>query len=138
LAEDLFQVEIPERCAPATEDELRAALVHPGITVGSHTWSHPNLTGLHTPELERELTRPLHWLCRHFDRFIPWLSYPYGLSSPTVQEAVAGAGYQAALRISGGWVPRGPCHPLQLPRLNVPTGLSSGGFRVRIAGFFCR
>lgn len=121
----------------ATEDELRTAVRHPGITLGSHTWSHPNLAGLDPAELEAELKRPLRWLQERFDATIPWLTYPYGLSSPVVERAAADAGYHGALRVSGGWWPSSPANLHSLPRFNVPAGLSDNGFRLRISGLFC-
>src|SRR5438067_2078492 len=43
-------------CA-ATRAELRAAVAFPGITVGSHSWSHANLATLRTDELDSEVAR---------------------------------------------------------------------------------
>jgi peptidoglycan/xylan/chitin deacetylase (PgdA/CDA1 family) len=120
----------------ATEPELRTAAEIPGITFGSHSWSHPNLAALSLEELRHELTAPLHWLRERFDNVVPWLSYPYGLSTKLVEEATEAAGYLAALRVSGGWLPREPISRYGLPRLNVPSGLSGNGFALRTAGLF--
>lgn len=128
---------VPQPSQSASEDELRSATTVPGITLGSHSWSHPNLNRLEPEQLRQELVRPLEWLRQRFDRVIPWISYPYGLSSPTVALAAADAGYAAALGISGGWVASMPADRYCLPRVNVPRGLSSHGFRLRGAGFFC-
>jgi peptidoglycan/xylan/chitin deacetylase (PgdA/CDA1 family) len=124
----------PAHAACASEDDLRAAAKQPGITFASHTWSHPNLARLQPTELDEELTRPLAWLGARFDNVVPVLSYPYGLTSPTVERAAARAGYRAGLLVSGGWTPRRPRNPFALPRLNVPAGLSPNGFRLRAAG----
>ncbi len=127
-----------EHALTATEDELRSALARPGITVASHTWSHPNLTRIGAPQLEEELLRPLEWLRARFDRVIPWLSYPYGLSSDGVEMAVDSAGYRAAVLITGGWlVGQLEDQRFAVPRLNVASGLSLRGFRVRLAGLLC-
>jgi peptidoglycan/xylan/chitin deacetylase (PgdA/CDA1 family) len=119
-----------------TEAQLKTAASKPGITLASHSWSHPNLCALMDTELEMELTKPLQWLQSRFDAVAPWLSYPYGCFSDSVQNAAAKVGYVGSFRVDGGWVPasKPPAHAI--PRLNIPNGLSLNGFRLRLAGFF--
>jgi peptidoglycan/xylan/chitin deacetylase (PgdA/CDA1 family) len=112
----------------------RRAAGRPGITLASHTWSHPNLAALAAAELEDELQRPLAWLRERFTGVLPFISYPYGLSSPAVERAAADAGYEAALRIDGGWLRDGSVNRYAIPRLNVPSGISDAGFRLRCSG----
>lgn len=137
-ARGLAQAAVPEMATAASEPELRQAVRHPGISLGSHSWSHANLSRLAAAELSAELVRPLEWLRARFDRVIPWLSYPYGLSSPAVERAAAEAGYAAALRIDGGWVGETPTAWYTLPRLNIPVGLSLNGFVLQGAGIRVR
>lgn len=125
---------VADAARTASEEELRAALRHPGLTLASHSWSHPNLTRLSAAELPDELERPLRWLRERFERVISWLAYPYGLSSPHVEQAAAAAGYRAAVRVSGGWLPTGEVNRFALPRFNVGAGLSREGFLLRAAG----
>lgn len=128
---------LPDHARGASEDELRRAAMTPGITLASHTWSHPNLAALAPAELEAELVRPLRWLRERFTTVVPYLSFPYGRSSAAVERAARAAGYQAALRIDGGWVQPGraaSANPYALPRLDVPSGVSLAGFRLRTAG----
>jgi peptidoglycan/xylan/chitin deacetylase (PgdA/CDA1 family) len=106
--------------------------------LASHTWSHPNLAALEPAELTAELTRPLAWLRDGFPEPLAVLAYPYGRSSPQVEAAAAAAGYRAALRIDGGWLRSGRGRTHALPRLNVPSGLSLQGFRLRTAGLLRR
>jgi peptidoglycan/xylan/chitin deacetylase (PgdA/CDA1 family) len=127
----------PAHAVAASEEELQRALEYPGLTLGSHTWSHPNLTRLNDAELADELTRPLGWLRERFLRVIPWLTYPYGLTDGRVERAAERAGYEAALCVDGGWLGPSPSR-YSLPRFNVPAGLSAAGFRLRLAGLFCR
>ena len=122
----------------ADEATLQAATAHPGITLGSHTWSHPNLARTEGAALIEELVRPLEWLRERFSAVIPWLAYPYGLSSAAAERAAAEVGYAGALRVEGGWIPDGFANPFALPRLNIPAGLSADGFRLRMQGMFCR
>jgi len=130
-------IEPPSDCRGASEDDLRRAAANPGITLGSHTWSHPNLARLDETRLTEELDRPLAWLRERFERVIPWLSYPYGRWSDPVAAATRRAGYRAALRVDGGWYRQGQGALHSIPRLNVPAGISGDGFSLRLAGLFC-
>lgn len=124
----------PPHARGASESDLTAAAAVQGITLGSHTHSHPNLTRLAGEALQAELERPLAWLRQRFSHVLPVISYPYGLSSPEVERAAAHAGYTAGFRIDGGWMPRGVTNAFALPRLDVPSGLSATGFALRCAG----
>jgi len=126
--------DMPPASRAASEQELTTAVQQPGISLGSHTWSHPNLTRLSSEELTEELVNSLQWLRNRFDHVMPWLSYPYGLSTPAVENAAEAAGYAAALRVEGGWIGKEPIDRFSLPRLNIPAGLSSDGFRLRVSG----
>lgn len=119
----------------ATEGDLALAASRPGITLGAHTSTHPNLVGLAAGELDRELTTPRQWLESRFTAAtVPWLAYPYGRESGEVREAARRAGYRAALRVDGGWLRDPPETLWGLPRLNVPSGLSLDGFILRLSG----
>lgn len=118
----------------AGEAELEAALAFDGLTVGSHSWSHPNLATLRGTELEEEVVRPLEWLRDRWPgRTVDWLSYPYGRWSREVVDMARRAGYRGAFRIEGGWA-NGRVPPYETPRLNVPAGLSLEGLEIRASG----
>ncbi|HYK81708.1 MAG TPA: polysaccharide deacetylase family protein [Gemmatimonadales bacterium] len=127
---------VPEWARVASEDELRAAIRHPGIMLAPHTWSHPNLLRLSPPERAEELARPLRWLHERYARVVPWLSYPYGLANGAVAAAAAAAGYTAALSLSGGSFAPARVNRYAVPRLNVPSGLSPNGFVLRSSGLY--
>jgi len=129
---------LPDYATCAAEAELCAAASQPGIALGSHTWSHPNLTRLDAAELRDELARPLAWLEQRFARVSRCLSYPYGSYHAKVVAAAKDVGYRTALRIDGGWMRGAVRDPFALPRLNVPAGLSMDGFVLRTAGLLCR
>jgi peptidoglycan/xylan/chitin deacetylase (PgdA/CDA1 family) len=120
-----------------SEDEIRSAANCPGISLGSHTWSHRNLSVLNSTEIESELTRSLSWLNERWG-FREWpLSYPYGMLSPPVVKAAADVGYKFAFRVDGGRLrATADLSPFALPRLNVPAGISIDGFRLRLVGLF--
>jgi peptidoglycan/xylan/chitin deacetylase (PgdA/CDA1 family) len=130
--------DIPTYYRTATEAQLDAALAVDSLTLGSHTWSHPNLTTLDAVELAEELERSIRWLRERYPaRTCDWLSYPYGRSSPAVASAAQRAGYRGAFRIDGGLVPE-YCDPFAIPRLNVPAGLSVEGLELRCSGLVKR
>jgi len=118
----------------ASESELAIASRQSGITFGSHTWSHRNLSALSPAELDCELAPSLAWLRARFSNTIPWLSYPYGLSSPSVETESERARYRGAFRVSGGWLDRDSKNRHALPRLGIPAGISLAGFALRLAG----
>jgi peptidoglycan/xylan/chitin deacetylase (PgdA/CDA1 family) len=120
----------------ANEEELRSAVRSGIVALASHTWSHPNLVRLPEAEVREELSHPLDWLSRRFTDVVPWLAYPYGLSSAAVEKTAAEVGYQAGVRIGGGWLRREPDNLFALPRLDISAGLSLAGFKLRLAGLF--
>jgi peptidoglycan/xylan/chitin deacetylase (PgdA/CDA1 family) len=127
---------LPDHCRGASETQLRAATATPGITLGSHTWSHPNLTRLAAADFAAELARPRPWLEQRFSAVVPWVSYPYGLSAPDVERAGAGAGYRGGLLVTGGSTSLAAAlaAAFRVPRLNVPAGMSADGLALRAAG----
>ncbi len=126
---------LPPHMLPADEEELRRAVRGGGITLGSHSWSHPNLTRLGAGELDEELSRPLAWLRERFsDAAVPLLAYPYGLASPAVVKATREAGYAGALLVEGGWLPAHGADRFRLPRIHLSAGLSAAGFALRSSG----
>lgn len=128
----LASTEPPAHASTATEEELARAARQPGITLGSHTWTHANLAALGPEALDRELGAAAQWLEARFERYIPWISYPYGLSSPEAR-ARAARWYRGGLRIEGGFA-RVDDDPFEIPRVNIPYGASLAGFELRAAG----
>jgi peptidoglycan/xylan/chitin deacetylase (PgdA/CDA1 family) len=118
----------------ATEEEIALAASQPGVTLGAHTWSHPNLAELSPAELGPELVKPLTWLRERFRSARAWLAYPYGMTSPRVAEAAEQAGYTHAFRVSGGWVAAPAAITMDLPRWSVPAGLTERGFILHASG----
>lgn len=127
---------VPADSRTATEGELREAIsAHAGLTLGAHTWTHPNLAGVDADTLRDELQRPRSWLMENgfASRTIAWLSYPYGLKSPAVAAAVREAGYLAAVSTEGGWMVA-PRDVYAVPRLTIPGDVTADGFILRTAG----
>ncbi len=137
-AEGVTPLELPSHASAATEVELRTASGHPGITFGSHTWSHPNLAALDGDSVEQELSSSLQWLQQRFGSVVPWMTYPYGMTAPVIERTAAAIGYHGALRAIGGWLPKTSTGAFALPRLNVPAGVTQNGFILRLAGMLDR
>lgn len=115
--------------------ELARAATVPGISLASHTWSHVNLARVSEADVWQELTETKRWLAEQFRSTIDWISFPYGRSSEVCERLARECGYGGALRIDGGWVRSDQRAAFVLPRLNVPSGFSVNGFRLRTAGW---
>lgn len=126
--------ELPSHARGACEADLLRAARQPGITLASHTWSHPNLAALPAGELPDELVRPLAWLRERVADVLPCVSYPYGLASPAVERAAEAAGYRAGLLFESGWFGSHTQNRFAIPRVGVPPGMSVAGFRLRMTG----
>ena len=132
----LLQDPLTELYRPATEDFLDAAARHPLVTLGSHTWSHVDLTSVPRTEAEAELRRSLEWLRARFQSNPAFLSYPYGASREDLGALALEVGYQAGFLVQGGASSLRAMlgNPMAIPRLNVPRGLSPEGLQARISG----
>lgn len=126
--------ELPGHATGASVATLRAALARPGITIGTHSWSHPNLATLAPAEIHDELARSRTWLEREIGPTVPWVAYPYGRSSRTVEQVGDALGLAGGLLIEGGFVAGGDAPTMATPRLNVPSGVSREGFTLRMSG----
>lgn len=126
--------ECPPLYGIATEHELIDAAKRRGVRFGAHSWTHRNLAALDPHELATELAPSLEWLRERFPDMLPWLAFPYGLHSPTVVADALRAGYQGVLRISGGWVSDADVAAGNVPRLNVPSAISTDRFMLKTRG----
>lgn len=125
---------LPAWATGASLSALVRAVALPGMTFESHSWSHPNLTAISREALAQELEAPRLWLRRHGIGNGDWLAYPYGLVTPETARAARAAGYQGALRVSGGFL-SGSSNLYSLPRFNVPAQLSRAGLKIRLGGW---
>ena len=131
---DALWQEMPSLMRTVTEAELLELEAGFDLSIGSHTWSHPSLPRLSKEELSEELLQPREWLRTRFpERYLDVLSYPYGHSSGEIRRAVEEAGYHAGLALRGNRLQ----NPEEgtgyaVPRLNVPSGLSRNGLKLRL------
>jgi peptidoglycan/xylan/chitin deacetylase (PgdA/CDA1 family) len=126
---------MPRYACAATRAELSAALALPGITVGSHSWSHRNLAALGLADIVAEVRDSQAWLRAQFgEKALDWFAYPYGFDSEDVHRVVAEASYRGGLRVGGGWHTLSQHNRFARPRFCVGPGLTFAGFRARVNG----
>lgn len=110
-----------------------------GITFGSHTSTHANLTRLSGAALDRELREPLEVLRREDLAFVPVLAYPNGDHSDAVVQAARAAGYHAAVTTNAGAEGSRPFDRLRLRRIGVHDDVtqSTSSFAFHVARQAC-
>ena len=127
--------QMPDHATCAHTHELKEAATRPGVSFGSHGWSHANLASLDERSLQSELSDSHRWLQSEYPNCaIAHISYPYGLSSSQVEKLASAEGFAAGLLIEGGWHRPGHDPRYALPRLNIPANLSRDGFLIRTSG----
>jgi hypothetical protein len=127
--------DLPEHALPSDEATLLRGASYERLTLGAHTWSHPNLARVGREEAGNELLRSRSWLAERAPRYLDWLAYPYGLRTDETV-ALASEHFEGALLVDGGLARvRGKAQPRhQIPRINVPRGLTLEGLAPRLAG----
>jgi peptidoglycan/xylan/chitin deacetylase (PgdA/CDA1 family)/GT2 family glycosyltransferase len=95
---------------PVMSWEQIRELVSGGLSIGAHTVTHPRLTELDLAEAERELTVSREVLEREVAAPVLHFAYPYGRTSPHVEELVERVGFRSAVGIKPGT--NGPAVPL--------------------------
>jgi peptidoglycan/xylan/chitin deacetylase (PgdA/CDA1 family) len=101
-----------------------------GIAFGSHTNTHPILTGIPPTDVVHELKDSKKAIEAELHS-CPWFAYPNGDWSPAVRALVAQSGYQAAFANSPGiW--EANRNRLSIPRINLWEG-SLAGFSGRFS-----
>jgi peptidoglycan/xylan/chitin deacetylase (PgdA/CDA1 family) len=116
--------------------QLRSLVGSPLISIGNHTMWHPNLGALSTQEAREEIGDADRWLRERFPtQYVPVLAYPFGISAADTESACPPGTVEFALGVTGGWISAGtPPKRTQIPRWNVPAGISSEGFSLRLRG----
>ena len=108
--------------------ELREARVE----IGSHSVSHPRLSRLDPQQAWHEIADSKAALEDVLGAAVDFFAYPYGDYSPAVRDAVARAGYQAAVTCSRGAANTAP-NPFEIPRKAISYGDSLLGVFWKLA-----
>jgi peptidoglycan/xylan/chitin deacetylase (PgdA/CDA1 family) len=131
---------LPDLYQAGTVGEVEGAASRSGIELGSHTWSHVNLTAVPPEVASQELIRPLDWLEERGCSSAKHITYPYGMSSSAVEAIAKDTGYEKGLLVHGGLMGESAPSktPFRVPRMNVPRGLSAEGLAARVSGVWPR
>ena len=101
---------------PVDVEELREMAARPGVDIGAHTLTHPDLTTLPRRHIQREVVESRHRLEELLGQPVRTFAYPHGGLDHRVRSAVETAGYETACSSRSGLVTPST-DPLRLPRL---------------------
>jgi peptidoglycan/xylan/chitin deacetylase (PgdA/CDA1 family) len=88
-------------------------LSHRGISFGSHTCTHPQLSQLPDEQIRIELMRSKEKLEMMLSKDIRLFAYPFGITDERIQRMAMEAGYEAACGVNRG--KRGPLNLRRCP-----------------------
>ena len=114
---------------PLAWPELRA-LADAGWEIGSHTVTHPHLTGLDDQQLRHELTDSRAEIERRLGRPCTSLAYPFGDCDARVARAARDGGYTFAATLLPRPIPHSP--QWMWPRVMVCGDVGDDAFRRQI------
>jgi peptidoglycan/xylan/chitin deacetylase (PgdA/CDA1 family) len=121
-------------------EEYRAMLSDPLVTIGCHSWTHPNLfrerarlSGERLARfLAREYVESRVEIERRLGAPVLWFAYPYGLYDDETAKLVRQAGYRAAFTVNGAPNP-GRADPMALNRQMVVRSDGLAGFQRKVS-----
>lgn len=119
-----------------TKSEV-GVLTRAGMTVGTHTMTHPVLSECPQGIAEEEISKPLILARNKLNASLWSLAYPYGtpetVSSREVVLAEA-AGYHCGFMNTGGLIPPS-INKFVIPRVHITAALNLGEFEAYASGF---
>jgi peptidoglycan/xylan/chitin deacetylase (PgdA/CDA1 family) len=122
---DGVDVEVPPLPTPDFDglnwDQMRE-MDATSIQIESHTVTHPILTEADEARVDDELVRSKARLEEMLDRNVNYFCYPNGDVNAGVRDAVARAGYKAALTTNFGFN-KSPVDPFMVDRIYAPSSL---------------
>jgi peptidoglycan/xylan/chitin deacetylase (PgdA/CDA1 family) len=107
-------------------EQLRE-MAQAGMSIQSHSYSHPGLPGVSDERLRSELVDSRAAIEEQVGQPVYALSYPSGEHDSRVIEATKAAGYTMAVSTDKGSA-LGPDAPFEIKRIRVPAFLSLGSF----------
>ncbi len=115
--------------------EMLAEMAAAGITVGSHSLTHRELTELSRAEAEREIVESREVIGRELGTLPDWFAYPRGKTSPALAVLVRQAGYRGAVTVRPGFN-RPNCDRYQLRRTEIAAADDREDFSLKLRGGF--
>lgn len=122
----------PAGSGTLTLDEV-GEMAEAGVSFGSHSYSHHNLTGLSDDELARDLRDSRTLLEDLLHRSVPFLAYPGGRHDARVRAAARDAGYTHAFTLPDAPEPPGP---YSIPRAGVYPGNGPAALRIKSSRWY--
>ncbi|HYA66720.1 MAG TPA: polysaccharide deacetylase family protein [Burkholderiaceae bacterium] len=116
-------------------DEVRELAAQPGISIGSHTLSHPNLPRLPTVDAQREIAESRARIQMQIARPVAHFCYPSGDLGPREAQLARSAGYLSAVTVAPG-VNRAGADAYQLRRTEVTDRDIGWAFALKLAGSY--
>lgn len=119
------------------EEQVREILKQGGVSVGSHTKTHPFLSKIPEAQLRDELEGSKKDLEALFDRPIRFIAYPSGDLSPQVLEAAQKAGYELGFTTSPKKLKGLPSGAYSITRVKISrTSDSAIAFWFKLSGLY--
>jgi peptidoglycan/xylan/chitin deacetylase (PgdA/CDA1 family) len=112
---------------------LKELALLPGVTIGSHGYSHRRLTDLDDEELRNELHASRAWLEDAIQKSVVTMSYPHGAVNERVTTFVAAAGFEVAASSKFGAF-NSVCDRLWLPRTDIWAKDGLNRFKSKLSG----
>jgi peptidoglycan/xylan/chitin deacetylase (PgdA/CDA1 family) len=109
------------------------ALERGGVTIGSHSVTHPDLRTLSDAQAVVELRNSRRRLERHLHKPVQWFAYPAGARDARIVDLVRRAGYVLAVTTQPGAVQSAQT-PLELHRYEILDSTHVSGLAALLAG----
>ena len=98
--------------------QLRSLVESGQVEVGAHGYRHLDLTRTDHTELGKELSLAKDLLEKSLEVEIPYYAYPYGRTTPAVQQKTRAAGYQLAFTTRKSKLASADVDPFAIPRVS--------------------
>lgn len=116
-------------------DEVRELARQAGISIGSHTLTHPHLPRLAGPDAQREIAESRARIQAQIGRPVVHFCYPSGDLREREAQLTRSAGYRSAVTVAPG-LNRAGADPYQLRRTEVTDRDFEWAFALKLAGSY--
>lgn len=115
--------------------EMLREIASSGLTIGSHSLTHRELTSIPPSEAGREIRESAEIIEKKLGRRPEWFAYPRGKYNAEIEKLVRAAGYKGAVTVRPG-ASRLPEARFSLPRTEISGDDDLWDFRGKLAGAF--
>jgi peptidoglycan/xylan/chitin deacetylase (PgdA/CDA1 family) len=117
--------------APLMNGRQIVELHEAGFEIGSHSLTHPRLPELVEDQVWEQVCRSRILLEILLDAPVHTFSYPYGLLTPVIKDAVKNAGYHFGCAVGSGPAVFGEDH-YEIRRITISGRTTTAGFALRL------